>query len=101
MSRHHLPSIDGWHTVAVGWDAPTGTYFAQVLDWADAVILDRGSPIDPITDPTAVLNLVRDHVIEMPAGLAALLAADRDAAPHDPRRLAQATALLTVLRDAA
>ncbi|APU18606.1 hypothetical protein [Actinoalloteichus sp. GBA129-24] len=101
MSRHHLPSIDGWHTVAVGWDAGMNTFFAQVLDPVDEVTLDRGSPVDPINDPAEVINLVRDHVFEIPASMTDQLSADRDAEPHDAQRLAEVTALLTNLRNIA
>lgn len=32
MSRHQLDSFNPVHEVAIGWDPPMHTYFAQVLD---------------------------------------------------------------------
>ncbi|WIN00004.1 hypothetical protein ACTOB_003677 [Actinoplanes oblitus] len=81
MSRHELePSADNVSCVFVGWEAPLGTFFAQVYlttndSECDAPDFERGGDLMEITDPEQVIKFAAQYA-RIPADLAATLNAD-------------------------
>lgn len=67
MSRHDLDPFNPAHEVVVGWDPPTGTYFAQVLNTAadeesDAyTVLWIGTNFGEVPDLGTILATVRPY----------------------------------------
>ena len=88
MSRHDFehtdPETGATYEIAVGWDRPLQTFFAQVfifpigVSTADEPILFSGCDIGEHDAPESVLALLRDY-FPIPDDLGAKLEADRDA----------------------
>ena len=82
MSRHELDSLNPVHEVAVGWDPPMRTYFAQVLDTAgneeDGTyeVLWIGTRFQEVLNPASVVAAVAPFAT-VPADLLGQLARDR------------------------
>lgn len=80
MTRHLLPrhDPDSITEVAIGWDRPLRTYYAQVLtedeDGEDVPLLWLGLT-ERVTNRYTVLDAVADYAA-IPAGLAIQLARD-------------------------
>lgn len=70
MSRHLLePRDNGVREVVVGWDGPTGTFYAVAVSHDNRILLDRGDPTDRIYQPQLVLDALRPYAL-IPDGLA-------------------------------
>jgi hypothetical protein len=44
MSRHYLTCLDPRYFTVVGWDPPTSTFFAQVIDREKLILSERYKP---------------------------------------------------------
>jgi hypothetical protein len=96
MSRYKFQGRDPQHTVAVGWDNPLSTYFAQVSrpvddeDEEDPIILwvgaDRPREIITVEDLARCLAPFADLSSEMMDRLRADRAAKLDQAPTQAQR---------------
>jgi len=84
MSRHELASLNPAHEVAIGWDPPMETYFAQVFDTAGDEendtyeVLWIGNRFQEVLNPAAVIAAVAPFA-SVPDGLLDQLARDRRA----------------------
>ena len=84
MSRHELDPINPTHEVALGWDPPMRTYFAQVLDStaseeSDAYeVLWIGTRFQEVLNPATVIAAVAPFAT-VPPDLLDQLARDRRA----------------------
>lgn len=85
MSRHQFehtdPNTGTFYEIAVGWDRPLQTFFAQVFAFpnesaADEPILWTGLDHGQHPEPDAVLDAIRPYC-PIPEGLAQTLHADR------------------------
>ncbi len=78
MSRHELVPLNPAHEVAVGWDRPLHTFFAQVLDVEadedsdDRMILWIGADFGAVPDPATAVDAVRPFAV-IPADLVQVL----------------------------
>lgn len=62
MSRHILePREPNGYDIAVGWDSPSGTFFAQVITPDERLLVDLGHADDQIFIPGRVLGAVRPY----------------------------------------
>ncbi|MCB8882908.1 hypothetical protein ACELLULO517_21860 [Acidisoma cellulosilytica] len=96
MSRHEIPARNPQHTVAVGWDNPLSTFFAQVSrpvddeDEEDPIILwvgaDRPREILTVEDLARCLAPFADLSPEMMERLRADRGAKLDQAPTQAQR---------------
>lgn len=81
MSRHTLePRDNNDYDIAVGWDGPLATFYAQVIA-DDFAVLDRGGPGDRILNPGEALNLARDYAV-IPIGIENTLLLEAQADGH-------------------
>ncbi|MHB0671733.1 hypothetical protein [Roseomonas mucosa] len=61
MSRHDIPARQPGLTIAIGWDRPMDTFFAQVLrdaagdDAEDTVLLWLGGEPGAVSDPAHMI----------------------------------------------
>jgi hypothetical protein len=75
MSRHQLQPLPevGALEIAIGWDGPLGTFYAQVLDTAaeeeDQELLWDGTDPYQYPEPGPLIDLLRRYA-EIPDGLA-------------------------------
>ncbi len=82
MSRHDLTPFHPAHEVVVGWDPPTASFFAQVLDTAAEEgsdgyeVLWIGTRFREVPDPATVIAAVAPFA-SVPADLLGQLARDR------------------------
>lgn len=95
MSRHEIPAKHPGFTVAVGWDNPLTTFFAQVVDESaddgdDPVVLWLGGsnrevlrPEDLVAPLAPYADLTAAHLDQLRADRAA----DADRGPTDLQRL--------------
>lgn len=71
MSRHtiepRLPHHHGYE-IAVGWDAPMGTFFAEVIEPNLSIPVDLGHSSERILNPGVVLDAIRPYA-DIPPGL--------------------------------
>lgn len=84
MSRHDLIPFDPAHEVALGWDPPMRTFFAQVFDTAgdedDGTyeVLWIGTRFQEVLNPATVVTAVAPFA-SVPGNLLDQLAHDRRA----------------------
>ncbi|MGY0234075.1 hypothetical protein [Longispora urticae] len=84
MSQHNLRPLAPYagHTIRVGWDRPSGTFFVQVLppagkeDETGSVFIWQGFARDEIRTAQEAIDLISPYAL-IPDTLAADLGADR------------------------
>lgn len=83
----------GTETIAVGWDAPMNTFFAQVLtNQADDDLRDLppvlwlGGDFNEYTDFSEFISALAEHGYEIEAVVAVQLCDDRDGGFSDSRQ---------------
>jgi len=81
MSRHTIPGLNPKHEVAVGWDAPMGTFFGLVSDPSlpvdhDDTVLWVGKGFNSIGTVDGLVDAMKAHAT-IPPDMIAKLADDR------------------------
>jgi hypothetical protein len=106
MSRHSLQPLPGRgmiYEVAIGWDRPLGTFFVIIFGTPDdddsafdrdelTPLLWEGTAPGALSTPDAAIALASSYAV-IPDGLAAQLAADREADRSTANGPAQSAAL--------
>lgn len=106
MSRHSLQPLPGRgmiYEVAIGWDRPLGTFFVIIFGTPDdddpacdrdelTPLLWEGTAPGALSTPDAAIALASSYAV-IPDGLAAHLAADREADRSTANGPAQSAAL--------
>jgi hypothetical protein len=97
MSRHVFPGRDGATSVALGWDRPLNSFFAQAFrpdpeeEGEEMSFIWRGTSPGELATPAAAIDLVRAYA-DLPEDLARTLELDRLKASGTADGIAQARA---------
>lgn len=87
MSRYEFAGREPGVKLALGWDAPLGTFFLQIeSEEDDEPLLWHGGQYGECPEPGSLVTLARRWSNEVPAGLLARLFADELAQPAQPRQ---------------